>query len=215
MHDTDKKHWIRYPAGCQTPPKAWIFDLDDTLVDSHLDFMGIRRDLGFPPDCRILETLLAQPPEEQARLRPILTRHEQNGAEGSVLIEGVERFINVVESRRPKTGETFSIFTRNTRSALDTTLNKNPILKKAAYKISREDAAPKPNPEGLLLIMKHLGLTSSEVLYVGDYLYDLEAGAAAGIPSLLFWQGSEELPAWSHTAAGVFQHFDALTELLR
>lgn len=203
-------HWIRRPDGFQTPPKGWIFDLDDTLIDSHLDFAAIRKALGFPNDARILETLQAQPLEEQARLKPILTRFEQEGAEGSVMIEGVEQFLSILEER----GESFSIFTRNTRAALDLSLEKHPLLKRAAVKISREDAAPKPSPDGLHLILRQLGLRTSEVFYVGDYLYDLEAGQAAGIPSLLFWQGPEDVPDWQSWAAGVFSHYKALSQLL-
>jgi phosphoglycolate phosphatase-like HAD superfamily hydrolase len=47
--------------------------------------------------------------------------------------------------------------------------------------ITREDAAPKPHPESLYKICHHLKSKIDEAPYVGDYLYELQAGQNEGI----------------------------------
>jgi len=44
-----------------------------------------------------------------------------------------------------------------------------------------EVSAPKPNPEGILLAMKQMGISAEETIYVGDSDVDVLAGKAAGL----------------------------------
>ena len=78
--------------------------------------------------------------------------------------------------------------------------------------IAREDAPPKPAPDGLLRIMNEFGVLPGETLFVGDYIYDLEAGVSAGVETALY------LPApanFSTTGASVlFERYDQLEEWL-
>jgi len=43
--------------------------------------------------------------------------------------------------------------------------------------VAREDAAAKPDPEGLLKIARRFDLATADMLCVGDFLYDLQAAA--------------------------------------
>jgi phosphoglycolate phosphatase-like HAD superfamily hydrolase len=52
--------------------------------------------------------------------------------------------------------------------------------------MTRDDAPAKPDPTALHSITKKWGLKNHEVLFVGDYLYDLQAGLAAQVPTALF-----------------------------
>ena len=57
-----------------------MFDLDGTLVESHLDFAAIRRDTGFPEGVGLLEHL--ETLEDAAaicRAEDIIHRHELSG----------------------------------------------------------------------------------------------------------------------------------------
>ena len=49
--------------------------------------------------------------------------------------------------------------------------------------LSREHAEPKPSPQPVLKIAELLGLTPAELLVVGDYLFDVQSGRAAGSPT--------------------------------
>jgi phosphoglycolate phosphatase-like HAD superfamily hydrolase len=46
--------------------------------------------------------------------------------------------------------------------------------------ISRDDAPPKPSAEPVLRIGRRLGLEPEQLLVVGDYVFDVQAGRAAG-----------------------------------
>ena len=50
------------------------------------------------------------------------------------------------------------------------------------------------------------------MLFVGDYLFDLQAGHNAGTRAVLFAPGS--VPAWSHEADRVVSGFGELGELI-
>ncbi|HSM37678.1 MAG TPA: HAD family hydrolase [Longimicrobiales bacterium] len=52
--------------------------------------------------------------------------------------------------------------------------------------------APKPDPEGLRLALRELGLEAAEAAYVGDTASDMAAAAAAGIwPILAAWAAGD------------------------
>jgi phosphoglycolate phosphatase-like HAD superfamily hydrolase len=50
--------------------------------------------------------------------------------------------------------------------------------------ITREDGQFKPDPAPLLLACQRLGVRPSDAWMVGDWKYDIEAGNAAGTPTV-------------------------------
>ena len=46
--------------------------------------------------------------------------------------------------------------------------------------LGRKEAAPKPDPAGIHQLLAEWGAEPSEAVMVGDYLFDLQAGRAAG-----------------------------------
>jgi phosphoglycolate phosphatase-like HAD superfamily hydrolase len=78
----------------------------------------------------------------------------------------------------------FAIFTRNSRSFASATHEKH-LIEPGAL-ITRAAGPAKPDPYGLFEISKRWQLQPSEILFVGDYLYDLKAGLAAGMPTALY-----------------------------
>ena len=72
-----------------------IFDIDGTLVDSGLDFRGIRADMNLPDEAPILEAIAEMPAEEAARCRQVLARHEERGAAQGVPFPGVAEFLDL------------------------------------------------------------------------------------------------------------------------
>ena len=78
--------------------------------------------------------------------------------------------------------------------------------------IAREDAAAKPDPEGLLKIARRFGLDTADMLCVGDFLYDLQAAANAGMASCLYDPAGDSPHA--DAADYVVHHFDQLADLM-
>jgi len=156
--------------------KGIVFDLDGTVVDSKLDFDLMRKDIGMPKSLSILEYL------EKSKDRvfivnafEIIHRHELKGAEESTIIADFLAFYDFLKTNNILIG----ILTRNSKEVADFTLKKHNLIFNDV--LSRDCCKAKPDPEGLNLLIRKWGLNKDEVLYVGDYLFDLETANNAGV----------------------------------
>jgi len=184
-----------------------IFDMDGTLVDSGLDFDAIRRDIGLPEKHPILEGVEAIPEgPERDRALEILHRHEHDGALRATPFPGVAELLDRLEQLELRRG----VLTRNSRVSANTTLDR--LGWQFDTVLTREDAPAKPDPTGVLAICRDWNLAPLDVLFVGDYLFDLQAGHNAGTRAVLFAPGP--MPAWSDEADWVVKEFDELGELI-
>jgi HAD superfamily hydrolase (TIGR01549 family) len=77
--------------------------------------------------------------------------------------------------------------------------------------IGRESCAPKPSPDGLTHLLGQWQATGAESVMVGDYLYDLQAGRAAGTGTVLFDPGA--VFRWREHADLCIDRLAALTRL--
>ncbi|MBM4085451.1 MAG: HAD family hydrolase [Planctomycetes bacterium] len=171
--------------------RAVVFDLDNTVVKSNLDFAAIKREIGMPP-APILEYMATVSEAERARINEILDKHESRAAEECDLNDGARELLDYLRSHRiPAT-----LLTRNSRRSAARACQKHGVHFDVV--VAREDAAPKPSPEPVLLTARKLGLPPHELLVVGDYKYDIESGRAAGAQTALLTNGKKpafEVPA--------------------
>ena len=189
------------------PLRGVIFDLDGTLVDSRLDFDAIRRDLDLPAGQPILEALALIPSgTEKDRCLAVLRDHELKGADRATLMPGVADFLTELAQRGLKTG----ILTRNSRESTVLTLRR--LRLEFSVVMTRDEVPPKPDPTGLLEICRMWNVGTSEVVYVGDYLFDLLAGKNADIRTVLF--APDGLPDYAAEADYVLRHFSDAARLL-
>jgi HAD superfamily hydrolase (TIGR01549 family) len=158
-----------------------IFDLDGTLIDSGLDFEQMRREMEFAPGRWILETiaLLEEGPRKE-RCRRILREHEHRGALSASLMPGAKELLAELSGR----GLPVAILTRNSREMTELALSRLGL--KFSQVVAREDAPPKPDPTGLVMICQAWQMDAGEVLFVGDFRFDLLAGRRAGITTVLY-----------------------------
>src|SRR5690606_3977078 len=54
------------------------------------------------------------------------------------------------------------------------------------FVVGRERCAPKPDPAGVRMLMSAWGAAPEHTVMVGDYLFDMQAGRAAGAMTVLF-----------------------------
>jgi len=158
--------------------RAWVFDLDGTLTKPVHDFADIRRQLGIPPADDILEYLAALSPEAAEPLHERLHAIELELSARTEAAPGAVACIARLAARGVRLG----ILTRNSRAIAHHTLTK---LGLACYFppeqiIGRDEALPKPSPDGLHKLACSWQVTTSELVMVGDYLFDLQTGRAAG-----------------------------------
>ena len=173
--------------------RAVVYDLDGTLVDSGLDFPAIRREMALPEGVPILEALAEIPPGERLDdcLR-VLDRHECEAAERATLMPGAAELVASLGARDIPQG----IFTRNSRRCSTRMLER--VGLEFRWVLCREDGPPKPHPAGLLKLCEIWRVDPADVLFVGDYLHDINAGRAAGVRTVLFAPG--ELPQYAPLA---------------
>jgi HAD superfamily hydrolase (TIGR01509 family) len=182
--------------------KGFVFDLDGTLVDSALDFSALRAKLGLPQGAPILETIQHWESEKKLWANQVVLEFEKQGAEISTVMPGAREFLTFLEEKKiPK-----AIFTRNAKEIALATLDRHGL--NFSMLVAREDAPPKPLPDGLHLIQKSFGLSKKEILFVGDFTYDLMAGIAAEIPTALYLPKGADFPT-----DGAHLQFSDFTEL--
>lgn len=186
---------------------AVVFDLDGTLVDSKLDFTAICDDIGWPQGTPLLEQLaMLGDTKDAARAAAIIRQHELAGAAAASWMPGAEACLHHLREQ----GYPLAILTRNMREATQQMLQRLRIP--ISLVLTREDCAAKPDPEGLHLIAEHIAVPCQNILYVGDYLFDLQVASNAGAMSCLYLNETNQ--RFITQADYVIQHFAELTAVL-
>ncbi len=159
--------------------RAVLFDFDGTLTEpGSIDFDAIRRALACPPGLPILEFIKGLQPEPREAARRVLYEHEIEAAAHSLPNAGAEQLIVDLKSIGLKVG----IISRNSIRCIGRSLVNFRCTEAGDFDVifAREDVAPKPDPEGILAAASRLELRVDEILVVGDFIFDIEAGKAAG-----------------------------------
>ncbi len=179
-----------------TPPKAILFDLDGTLVDTAPDFYDVvnslRADEGLPAldherireqvsnggialACLTFE-ITADHNDIQAYRMRVLDRYSTCIGSLSGYFPGFDETIKGIEAA----GIRWGIATNKPRAYTDPLLANLGIHCDSV--ICPEDVRQsKPAPDALLLGAQQLNVNASECWYVGDHLRDMEAAKAAGM----------------------------------
>ncbi|MBK5006040.1 MULTISPECIES: HAD family hydrolase [Pseudomonas] len=163
--------------------RHWVFDMDGTLTVAVHDFAAIRVALDIPPAADILTHLAALPEDEAAAKHAWLLAHERELAHASTAADGAVDLVRELAGRGCRLG----ILTRNARELAHVTLEAIGLADYFAVSqiLGRDEAAPKPSPDGLLKIASAWGVAPSELVMVGDHRFDLACGRAAGAGTVL------------------------------
>jgi len=160
---------------------AVLFDFDGTLTaPGSIDFDVIREAVGCPKGRPVLEFIAEMPSEhERAEAARILEQFETEAARRSVPNDGAEEIVAYIRDLNVKIG----IISRNSLASIEIALRNFESVGMADFDVvlSRDDPFnPKPSPEGILAAAARLGTTAAQVLVVGDFVFDIEAGHNAG-----------------------------------
>ena len=156
----------------------WVFDLDGTLTVAVHDFAAIRRELSIPDGSDILGYLSSLPGHHA---RPLHLRLQEIELELSAVTEAANGALELVEHLH-SVGASLGVLTRNTRKNALRTLD---LIGLGGYFavddiLGRDESLPKPAPDGIRQLAGRWNADSAAMVMVGDYLYDLQAGRAAG-----------------------------------
>ena len=163
--------------------RHWVFDMDGTLTIAVHDFAAIRRALEIPPQDDILAFLAALPEQEAAPRHAWLLAHERELAEAARPAPGACALVRALHARDCRLG----ILTRNARPLALLTLEAIGLLDCFVVDdiLGRDEAPPKPQPDGLLQLAARWAVAPGELAMVGDFVHDLSCARAAGAHSVL------------------------------
>jgi HAD superfamily hydrolase (TIGR01549 family) len=161
--------------------KAVLFDFDGTLTQpGALDFALLKETIGCPDDEPVLEFIESLPtPRQREKTLSVLERFEADAASNSEPNPGVEDLILFLRSK----GLGLGIITRNRLQSIKRSLKnfQGITLDDFDVIVSRDTpVAIKPSPDGIILAAQRLNVNLKEVLMVGDYVFDIQAGLRAG-----------------------------------
>jgi HAD superfamily hydrolase (TIGR01509 family) len=183
-------------------PRAVVFDFDGTLIDSlplvlaaitHAvepfggrPTMDIFAQLGGPPE-RFLPALI----NDLRHLPVALQRLDAFHRENAHLIRPYEGARLLLERLRGM-GVHTALWTGRDRESADWLLREHELEDLLATIVCGDDLPThKPDPEGLREIMRRLGVSPAETLFVGDADVDVLGGAACGVDTLLIRHARE------------------------
>ena len=98
----------------------------------------------------------------------------------------IDRDLSAIEAAKMPT----AIVTRNSLAASTMKVKQNAIA--IDHVITREDYPAKPAPDALLAIANQWQIAPGQIMYVGDYLYDIQAANNAGMVACLITHGVEK-----------------------
>ena len=169
-----------------------LFDFDGTLTcPGSIDFMAIKRAINCPVESPILEYLETLSPARRAPLQRILEDMEEEAALGSIPNDGAEACLLTLKEMEFPLG----ILTRNSLKSVYLSLErfKGICAEDFSVIITRDDSLPKPHPDGVRQAARHMGISVSGLLVVGDFRFDILCGKAAGAPTALLASGMESV----------------------
>ena len=163
--------------------KHWVFDMDGTLTVAVHDFAAIRRALDIPAQDDILTHLNGLPAHEAQAKHAWLLEHERELALASTPAPGAVELVRELAARGCRLG----VLTRNARELAHITLETIGLAPFFAPQdvLGRDNAAHKPDPDGLLQLARAWEVEPSQMVMVGDYRFDLDCGRAAGSKTVL------------------------------
>jgi HAD superfamily hydrolase (TIGR01549 family) len=107
------------------------------------------------------------------------------------------------------------ILTRNSREIALLTLQTIGAQQYFDYNhvLGRDEVPPKPDPAGILHLIEQWGTEADSVVMVGDYLFDLQAGRAAG--AITIHVGRPDCQRWPDVSDIIVDSLADLTEMLK
>ena len=160
----------------------WIFDLDGTLTLPVHDFDYIRRELDIPATADILDYLDSLSETDASWRHCRLHEIEMELARKAMPSPGAAEAI----ARLHHAGAQLGMVTRNDRDIALLTLDTIGMGHYFTIEnvLGRNEAPPKPDPAGIHQLLSCWGADPGDAVMVGDYLFDLQAGRAAGTATI-------------------------------
>lgn len=152
--------------------KYILFDLDGTLVDSPIDFNGMRKSLGITKRQDILiylDSIKEKDPAGYSRGADIVYQFELEASKKARIYEGVFEFLEFLKNGNFKMG----VVTRNCREVAQVQMTG--IEHFFEEILTRDDVQnPKPHPESFKFFNEKYKFIPDNTLFIGNHRHDYE-----------------------------------------
>jgi len=171
-----------------------VFDFDGTLTaPAAIDFVAMRAAVGCPEGAGILRHVESLPSAgERAAAMARVEAIEAEAAGRSLPLPDAEALVAALRAR----GIPIGVLTRNSLASVRLALANFRVVTEAQFAVivTREAPhPPKPAPDGVISAARAMGLEPADVVMIGDYRYDIEAGAAAGARTIWIHHGERDV----------------------
>lgn len=208
------------------PFRAIVFDLDNTLVSSHIDYTRLKlavleelADAGVPNrlldvKASVVENFVrgkdflqknssaSQLMEFNGRLDRALMQIEMESVNQVREIEGALSLVNSLKENGLEVG----VLTRGSRGYATTVLGRTGFNGQIVHLVCRDDypmEEAKPNPLAMDRIAEKLHCRPEDCLFIGDHPMDLECAKASGASFIGVLTGSTDREKWNQTGCEV------------
>jgi len=188
------------------PLSGVVFDLDNTLVSSSLNFSEIKAAIGCPAELDVLGFIDALHPDQKSKAKKVVNDYEMADAFDAKKLAGTDDVLSLLN----RLNIPFAIVTRNNKEAAALKVNNNNI--EVPLLLTREHFKAKPAPDALNYVAEHWQIPPENLLCVGDYLYDIEMANNANTQSCLVSYGKEI--EYAHLATFVVHDLNALNYII-
>ncbi|OGS44589.1 MAG: hypothetical protein A3K76_00405 [Euryarchaeota archaeon RBG_13_57_23] len=214
--------------------RAVIFDLDDTLVESTVNYgkfksLVIERLISWGQDRQSYspdETIVAilsryeqrmnasgmsqkELDSRMAELDRIMDEVEMEHVAETKAIKGAGKLLRMLRSRGVKIG----ILTRGCEGYAEAALEVTGMLDSVdSIECRNSKTKAKPNPESYLRLVHALGVQKDETMFVGDHPIDAQCAANAGVPFVAVRTG--EVPDEILREVGCLEVFADVSEMI-
>lgn len=214
--------------------KGVIFDLDDTLVESTVNFpkfksQVIERIISYGEDkadydptgtivtiLNRFETSMAKKgvPKTEAQRRlaemdKIMDAVEMERVSETVAYDGAAKLLSLLRGNGIKVG----ILTRGCQEYAESVLSRTGLSELVdAVECRNSNTKAKPNPEAYLRLVKALGVRKEETIFVGDHPLDGQCAANAGVPFVAVRTG--DVAESALRAAGSIEVFSDVNQMV-
>lgn len=209
-----------------------LFDFDFTLGDSSKAILECFRyaiesqRLPVPDDEAILSTVGMSLPDSFAILAPegcfktMRERFIERGDEVALLCSTVYEDVPAVMSALRSSGYKTGIVTSKFRRRIEAILDRDGLSHLFDVVVGAEDIPNhKPNPDGIRMAMRRLGVAAEDTTYVGDALVDMKTAQSAGVRFIGVLTGPTPDGEWARhgvpvvgSLTGLLAFFPALEE---
>lgn len=217
--------------------KAVIFDLDDTLIHSGINYSEVKSSIiDFLVKCGVDKGLLDENmPNFEIIGRAVRDLRRKNFPEPSIrrIVNGAIAMLNDAELKsldraRPMEealealmglrglGLRIGIVTNSCAAYTRKVIEMFSLGEHVDAVVTRDEvSSPKPNPAPLLRILEVLGVDASEALFVGDHLIDALCARGCGVRFILLKNKKWNLVDSEKMASAVIDNLSQLQPLIQ